>query len=691
MLKKFWHKITHIGISEALEPREALRVSYVNYITLVAILYILVRTIVSLPNWSYSIKLFGMLFFVALILILNYYHFHTAAKIFAFFIWVTLVSIFSYLFLGGFYGGAFVVLFSAVPWPFMLFDIKQKNYIVLCLGYLFLLFTMLVVLQYVYPLPVNAQLNSDVVRISTTVLTILFLLLITWFFHSTSVALEEKLLKEKEKSEAANRAKSEFLANMSHELRTPLNAILGFSQLMRRDPGISPEQLANIETINRSGEHLLSLINDVLEFSKIEAGRIVVNPENFDLYRLLLGLEEMFRLRARQKELTLDVVRDNNIPQYIRADANKLRQILINLLGNAVKFTESGGITLQVTKRETNRKSQTDGCCLQFEVVDTGVGIPSEEQSKIFDAFFQTDSRRSSIQGTGLGLPISWQFVKLLGGELAVNSEAGKGTKFSFDIPVELVNGAGTESFQLTQRVIGLADGQPVFRLMVVEDNDDNRNLLVKLLQSAGFEVRDAANGQDAVKIWEEWRPHLIWMDMRMPIMDGYQATTLIKNAPGGEETVIIALTASAFEEDRLKVIEHGCNDFVRKPFRAHEIFERIIKHLGVRYVYAEEDESRKSLDPGEKMSDEILATFINDLPEEVVAKLKEATVSSDADMIDAMIEEIRSENVQLAEALTGMAGNYAYDRILALFQKAEEMTAQRQEQDIYKLSQKHI
>ncbi|MCP4579124.1 MAG: response regulator, partial [Deltaproteobacteria bacterium] len=355
-------------------------------------------------------------------------------------------------------------------------------------------------------------------------------------------------------AEKANRAKSEFLANMSHELRTPLNAILGFSELMRRDSGITREQLNNLETIGRSGEHLLSLINDVLEFSKIEAGRIVPNQETFDLHRLLLGLEEMFGLRARQKGLSLVFDQGADVPQYIRADQNKLRQILINLLGNAVKFTETGGITLSVKKKEPNEEMQTGGCFLRFEVVDTGVGIPFEDQSKIFDAFFQTNVQRVSYQGTGLGLPISRKFVDLMGGALTVNSKEAKGSSFTFDIPVELADSADAESSQLTRRVIAITEDQPVFRLLVVEDDEASRDLLVKLLRTVGFEVQDAVNGQDAIEVWENWQPHLIWMDMRMPIMDGYEATSRIKNLPDGKDTIIIALTASAFEEDHHKV-----------------------------------------------------------------------------------------------------------------------------------------
>lgn len=486
---------------------------------------------------------------------------------------------------------------------------------------------------------------------------------VSYFYNESN--RYEKRLKE------ANSAKSEFWANMSHELRTPLNAILGFSELMSRDRRLSSEQLGYLETIGRSGEHLLSLINDVLEFSKIEAGRIVLNPENFDLHRLLLGLEEMFCLRARQKGLSLEFDRCAEVPRFIRSDQGKLRQILINLLGNAVKFTEAGGIVLRVTCDEPSRKMQRNGTCsLNFGVIDTGVGIDPEEQEKVFDVFFQAGGLQPSHQGTGLGLPISRKFVSMMGGALKVHSEPGGQTTFSFAIPVELADGADSSSSHLTRRVTGLEAGQPVFRLLVVEDNENNRNLLVKLLQTVGFAVQEAANGQEAVKIWEEWRPHLIWMDMRMPVMNGYQATTHIKGSPGGKDTVIIALTASAFEEDRQMVLEHGCNDFVRKPFKENDILEKLHQFLGVRYLH--EDTTLRTLKSEDAGRVTLTRELLMELPAELRLELMNAVDVVDFGETTGVIEKIRAQNEAMADALTDLVNQYRFDTLQELLEGNE-------------------
>ncbi len=470
---------------------------------------------------------------------------------------------------------------------------------------------------------------------------------------------------------AANQAKSLFLANMSHELRTPLNAILGFSELMTRDPNLTLEQQQNLKTIGHSGEHLLSLINDVLELSKIEAGRIVLHQEDFDLHQLLLGLEEMFRLRARQKGLSLDFEQAEDVPQFIRADQSKLRQILINLLSNAVKFTEEGGVTLRVYVMASSQQENSGRfCTLHFEVVDTGAGIIPEEQQNVFDAFFQAPDQQQSQQGTGLGLTISQRFVSMLGGTLKLHSEFAGGTKFSFAVPVEQVKDSDAVEVRPVKRVAGLKPGQQIFRILVVEDNDVSRDLLIKLLRQVGFDTREAANGSEAIAVYKQWQPHLIWMDMRMPVMDGFEATKQIKTSPGGKNTVIIALTASAFEADRKRVVETGCNDFVRKPFREVEIFTILSKHLGVEFVYKEDKPEGKS--PKAESRSKLMKEAIASLPALLQMDFYKAVESIDFDKAMAIVERIRERDQGLAEDLAELLNSYRFDALQNLFKENE-------------------
>jgi two-component system sensor histidine kinase/response regulator len=493
-------------------------------------------------------------------------------------------------------------------------------------------------------------------------------------------AIENARLFEEEQqarraAEAANRAKSVFLANISHELRTPLNAILGFSELMTRNPNLSPDQRRNLETIGRSGEHLLALINDVLELSKIEAGRVELRTENFDLHHMLLGLGEMFSLRAKDEGLTLVVDLAPGVPQYVRADQGKLRQVLINLLENAVKFTHAGDVMLRVWTEgrrttEDERRTTEDELwsvnrpsSLVFEVEDTGVGIAPDELEAAFDAFVQTSSGKESQRGTGLGLPISRHHVQMMGGELRVMSEPGQGTRFEFDVPVEVVEAAEVETAQPTRRAMGLTPGQPAYRLLVAEDAEASRTLLVKLLASLGCQVREATNGQQAIEIWKGWRPHLIFMDMRMPVLDGREATRHIKAAPQGQETVIVALTASAFEEDRAAALVAGCDDFVRKPFREADIFNVLTKHLGVRFVYEREDRDR-----GDREA--LDAVALADTPPGWGAALRRATREGDLARMLVLIEQVRERDGALAERLAHLARNFEYDAILKLIQQ---------------------
>jgi two-component system sensor histidine kinase/response regulator len=499
---------------------------------------------------------------------------------------------------------------------------------------------------------------------------------------------EQALLVAKEAAEAANRAKSTFLANMSHELRTPLNAILGFAQLMEREPTLTSRQQDSLAIINRSGEHLLNLINDVLEMSKIEAGRIVLNPEPINLHRLLQTLQDMFEVRTQAKQLTLQFDLAPDLPPYVLTDEGKLRQVLINLLSNAVKFTETGGIILRARTACKEKASPTSHYrlptpySLHFEVEDTGKGIAPEEISNLFQPFVQTTSGIQAREGTGLGLTISRQFVRLMGGDIHVSSILGRGSTFRFDIKVTLADAPALAPTLTHGRVLNVAPDQPAYRILVVDDRPENRDLIAQLLDLVGFETYTATNGQEAIQQWQQWHPHLIWMDMRMPVMDGYQATRQIRALEVGGEgvrdsiesvnpqynqpTVIIALTASAFEEQRENILAAGCDDFVRKPFREQVIFDKIAKYLGVRYVYAQDTESKGT--QAQKSGGDEKTLNANDLavmPAEWVTQLHQAAIEVDADRIFQLIEQIPETHVALAEGLIKWVRSFCFDEII--------------------------
>ncbi|MEG4252187.1 MASE1 domain-containing protein [Microcoleus sp. Pol10D4] len=462
------------------------------------------------------------------------------------------------------------------------------------------------------------------------------------------------------KAETANQAKSTFIANMSHELRSPLNAILGFSQLMVRATNMPPEQYENAGIIYRSGDYLLTLINNVLDLSKIEVGKTTLNLTDFDLPILLNDLEDMLHLRANNAGLNLVFQRTENVPRYICTDQVKLRQVLINLLSNAIKFTSDGQITLNVFLGE---QETTDVFNLHFRIRDTGVGIAAAELPKLFDAFSQAQAGKDMQEGTGLGLAISRKFVQLMGGDISVESELGKGTSFQLYIQTKLGQKTNSKSTAEYPRVLGLVPGQLSYKILTVDDKSINRQLLIKLLSPLGFEVKEASNGQEAIAIWDEWEPHLIWMDMRMPVMDGYEATKYIKSTTKGNATAVIALTASVLEEEKAMVLSAGCDDFVRKPFVEHTIFDALAKHLGVKYIYAET--RSPVLDDTE--TSPLTSADLTCMTQEWITQLYEAALEANTNLVLQVVGEIPKTETRLIKSLTKLASQFKFEQIIDL------------------------
>jgi signal transduction histidine kinase/CheY-like chemotaxis protein len=489
----------------------------------------------------------------------------------------------------------------------------------------------------------------------------------------------EQLAEAKARAETANREKSRFLANMSHELRTPLNAVLGFSRLLKSGPDVTPRQQETLDIIVRSGEHLLNLINNVLDMAKIESGRMVLEESEVDLHQLLHEMQSLMGVGAVEKGLRFALERDPDLPRYVAVDAGKLRQVLLNLLGNAIKYTDSGGVKLRarlIRSAECGMRSAECGerAQVRFEVEDSGPGIPQEDCQRIFLPFVQLGSQASAQAGTGLGLAICKQYVELMGGQIGLASEPGKGSVFYFTIPVRVLPSVAEPEEPKRGRILGLAEGQPCYRLLIVEDQPENRLLLQRLLEPLGFEVREAANGQEAVALFKQWHPQLIWMDIRMPVMDGLEATRRIRATKVAADTKIIALTAHALEEERAPIMAAGCDDLVRKPFREQELFDVLARHLRLKFIYEQPPEAKTTQGVPELT---VRPEQLQSLPAQLLQDLHQAVLELDTRRAQTLIAQVTERDAPLGRALSTLATQLDYKRLLKLLEKDHFQTQQ--------------
>ncbi len=465
--------------------------------------------------------------------------------------------------------------------------------------------------------------------------------------------LEHTLQQAKDSAERANRAKSIFLANMSHEIRTPMNAILGYAQIMMRDSDLQAQWHQKLSIINQSGEHLLGLIDDILELSKIESGQLSLNLRHFDLHTLIYDLGDLFTLETDSKQLQLIVEIMPKVPQFIYADDGKIRQILINLLSNAIKFTDSGSVSLSARVLDSQSTQQQ----LEFKISDTGEGIPLAQQQHIFEYFQQANTAKER-GGAGLGLAISREYARLMGGDVQVESKIGSGSTFRFTCLIE----RGQEQRALTGRSkkspLGLAPNQGSIRVLIVDDEPSNRDVLLQLLQPLGLTLQEARNGVECIEQFTAWDPHLILLDLVLPDISGSEVAKRIRELPGGQDVIIIIVSASGHHSEYSQAGPSYTNGFLSKPFRYTELIELIESHLEISFKYSEIN------DPNPAITTISSAQSQVPIPKDLLEKLEKATLLGQINEIDKLITLVEELDTDVAHNLRELASKFNYPSI---------------------------
>jgi signal transduction histidine kinase/CheY-like chemotaxis protein len=478
-----------------------------------------------------------------------------------------------------------------------------------------------------------------------------------------------ELKNAKTKVAIANPSNSSLLADLGHELRSPLNAILGFTQIMQHDPSLSRSQQENLAIVHHSGEQLLASINFILELSKIEAGRITLYPTNFNFYNLLDNIEARWQQQKHKRRLKFTTYRHQDLPQYIYADEQRLNEIITNLLDNIVYFTSGGDITLRISGIREPKQSLK----ICWEIENTNSKITVTELEALFNGAIEPETKRKHQDVRLLGLPISRQLVRLMGGDIAVSHSPLGGICLKAHLSAQLGFAPQISTQPIHRRVVGLESDEAEYRILIVDDSKVNRQIMLQILEPVGFKIKEAVNGREAVDIWLEWQPHMIWMDVKMPVMNGYEATERIKSHPNNQATSIVALTASTWEEERSHLLQAGCDDFVGKPFSESIIFEKIAQYLGVNYLYEEPKLlTAKELDCL-NTNFQLKSDSLRVMSSEWLLRLERAATELDREEITELLAEIPDEYSFLVAALQGQVDNFDFDKIIDLVEQVKK------------------